>query len=106
MVLKLVHAIGGKVGLELIDYVSKNRSYSSVKSAANTLKKTIENKNRLKKVYGTKVKIETHAIDVEKAKRADLEKLMDDAIKTKNKTEIKRIDALLYGLELEVKRNK
>lgn len=104
MVLKLAHAIGGKVGYELIDHVAKNCSYPSVKGVANVLKKTVESKNRLKKVYETKVKIETQPIDVEKVKMADLEKLMDDAIKTKNKTEIKRIDAILYGPELEAKR--
>lgn len=106
MVLKIAHAIGGTIGFELIDFVAKNCGYSSVKGVANSLKKTIENKNRLKKVYGTKVKIETRTIDIENMKRTDLERLIDDAIKTKNKTEIKRIDALLYGPELEVKKKK
>ena len=104
MVLKIAHAIGGTIGFELIDFVAKNCSYSSVKGVANSLKKTVENNNRLKKVYGTKVKIETRAIDIENMKRAALERLIDDTIKTKNKTEIKRIDALFYGPELEVKK--
>ncbi len=103
MVLKLGHAIGGRVGLELLDYVAQNCNYPSVKSVAKTLKKTVESKNRLKKVYGTKVKMETRYIDVERAKRVEIEGLMDEAIKLKNKSEIKRLDALLYGSEIEVK---
>lgn len=106
MALKLAHAIGGRVGLELLDYVAQNCNYPSVKSVAKTLKKTVESKNRLKKAYGTKVKIETGYIDVERATRVEIEELMDEAIKLKNKSEIKRLDALLYGSEIEVKRKK
>jgi len=106
MSLKLAYAIGGRVGFELIDYIAQNCSYPSVKSVAKTLKKSVESKNRLKKVYGTKVKIEARSIDVEKAKKTDLEKLLNEAVNLKNKTEIKRIDALLYGPELELKRKK
>ncbi len=106
MALKLAHAIGGGIGLELIDHIVKNCTYRSVKNTSNSFKKTIADKSRLKKIYGTKVKIETQSIDIEKAKRATLERLMDDAIiKMKNKTEVKRIDALLYGPELEIKGN-
>ena len=104
MALKLAHAIGGKTGFELLEHVSKNCSYSSVKNAAKSLKKTVESKNRLKKVYGTKVKIELRIIDVERAKRANLEKLMDDAIQTKNRAEIKHLDVILYGPEIEGKK--
>jgi hypothetical protein len=105
MALKLAHAIGGRTGIELLEHVSKNCSYQSVKNTAKSLKKTIESEDRLKKVYGTKVKIETKIVDVEGV-GLNLEKLMDEVIKTKNRPEIKRLDALLYGPELELKRKK
>ncbi|HBE45284.1 MAG TPA: hypothetical protein DDW17_07525 [Deltaproteobacteria bacterium] len=105
MVLKLAHAMGGKVGLQLLDYVGRNCGYPSVKSVVNSLKKTVESKDRLIRVYGAKIRIGTSSVSVENAERADLEKSMDYAIKMKNKTEIKRIDALLYGPELRIKKN-
>jgi hypothetical protein len=101
MVLKLAHAIGGKAGLQLLDYVERKCDYRSVKKAANNLRKTVENNARLLKVYGSKVKLENSSVSIENAERADLEKSMDYAIKMKNKTEVKRIDALLYGPNLQ-----
>lgn len=103
MVLKIAHAIGGKTGIDLLEYVSKNCRYRGVKNTAELLKKTIESKDRLKKLYGAKFKIGTQSVSVEKV-GLNLEKLMDEIIKTKNKSEIKRLDALLYGPKLEVKR--
>lgn len=103
MVTKLAHAIGGRVGSELLDYVADNCSYSSTKRAASNLKKTVLKRSRIKKLYGKKVKIGTRAIEVETAKTSDLEGLMGDAISAKDKAAVKQLDALLYGPLLEAK---
>ena len=47
------------------------------------------------------MRIGTQSIDVGKAKTSDLETLMADAIKMKNKEAIKHLDAFLYASNLE-----
>lgn len=101
MALKLAHAIGGEAGSELLDYVAKNCKYSGVKNTSHNLNYTIRSKHRLKKVYGTTVKIGTRSIPIEKATNSDLEHLIDDAIKSGDKALVKRLDAFLYGQKLE-----
>jgi len=103
MLAKLAHAMGGKLGSELLDYLANNSDYQSVQSAVNRLKETILQRNRIKKVYGTNIKLGTQSIEVKKAKTSDLETLMADAINTENKIAIKQLDVLLYAPRLEVK---
>lgn len=106
MAVKLAHAMGGKLGSELLDYLANNSDYLSVQSAVNRLKGTVLWRNRIRNLYGTNVTIGTQSIDVKNAKTSDLETLMADAIKNENKTAIKQLDALLYAPRLEVKMDK
>ena len=106
MLVKLAYTIGGKLGSELLEYIAENCDYLSVQSRANRLKETVSQRNRIKNLYGTKVRIGTQSIDVKRMEISDLEKLMDDAIKTQSKPAIKLLDAFLYGPGLEVKGKK
>jgi hypothetical protein len=105
MAVKLAYAMGGEVGEELLDYIAKNCDYPSIQAMANRLKKTISQGNRIKNLCGTHVRIGTQSIDIGKAKKSDLETLMAEAIKMKNKGAIKHLDAFLYAPNLEAKRS-
>lgn len=106
MVLRLAHAMGGKTGSELLDYIAANSRYLSVKHKAGNLKTTVFDQNRIKALYGAIFKIGTEYIDADSAKTTDLEKLMAEAINSKNKKLVKQLDALLYGPLLETNTNK
>lgn len=106
MLLKLAYTMGGKLGSELLDYIANNSAYLSIQSRANRLKETVFQVNRIRRLYGTNVKIGTQSIDVRKAKTSDLETLMANAIKAENKMAIKHLDAFLYAPRLETKSKK
>lgn len=106
MAAKLAHAIGGKVGTELLDYIAKNCNYLSTKNRTDTLKKSVSHKNALKKVYGTKVKLKNQSIDIENKRKSELENILNGAIKENAKSEVKRLDAIVYGVDLQANREK
>lgn len=107
MALKLAHAIGGEFGVSLLDFAINDNKYPSVRSAAATLKKTVEKQDRIRRVYGAKVKIDSESISIDKVSEMELKRLkrfLDDALADtpKNKAEIKKMDALIYAPELEI----
>ncbi|MBI4722216.1 MAG: ATP-binding protein [Candidatus Stahlbacteria bacterium] len=101
--LKLAHAIGGEIGVYLLDLAATYCGYSSVKCAVTRLKKTVTMQGRIKTVYGTKVKIGLESISIDELPEIELKRFLDDALAdiTKNKVEIKKIDALIYAPGLE-----
>lgn len=105
-VVKLAYAMGGRIGSDLLVYIANNCSYPSIQARANRLKKTISKRNRIKILYGTGVRIGIKPVDIGKANKLDLEKLMAEAIKTKSKEAIKHLDAFLYGSKSEARRHK
>lgn len=103
MAAKLAYAIGGKIGTELLDYIAINCSYPSVRKTTNGLKKNISHNNRLKMLYGAKVKLETQSIDLGKKGKSDIENILNAAIKENAKSEVRRLDAIFYGIDLQQK---
>jgi hypothetical protein len=106
MVARLAHAIGGNLGIELLEYIENNSRYPSVKSVTKSLKQTISRRNRIESRWGYYIHIGAQSIPIEGLKASDLETLMADAIKTLDKAAIKHLDTLLYAPRLEAKEEK
>jgi len=101
MVAKLAYVFGGRNGRALLSYIAERCNYSSTKRISEKLQKTVSNKNRLSRIYGTKLKTGTQFTDVSKVKLSDLEQMMTNALNENNRTVVKQLDAFLYGRLLE-----
>ena len=101
MAWKLAYAMGGEKGSALLDYISKNCAYLSVRSVANKSKGTISRKDRIKNLYGHYLRIGAQSIELSEVTPLELEELMIKAFEAKDKPAIKILDAYLYALNLE-----
>ncbi|MBN3032557.1 MAG: ATP-binding protein [Candidatus Saganbacteria bacterium] len=101
MALKLAYAIGGKMGKELIDFVISECPYPSTKKKARTYLKTLAKKDRLKREVGTQILVGGKYENVAALKAGQIEDLLDGFVAGNDKGNIKHLDALLYGTELE-----
>ncbi|MEE9514938.1 MAG: hypothetical protein V3V54_02805, partial [Candidatus Brocadiales bacterium] len=102
MVLQLAHAIGGEVGSGLLDYLANKCKYPSVKHSASRLKKTVMSKDRLKKAHRSTARLGTQTMYIEEMESAEVEQLINELIKLRDKVQVKCIDAFFYGQRLEI----